>query len=166
MSTCVCMSVNIPSYKPFHGQVYPSKYSTFWHQFLYLLAFLLLWKQSSKTTRGRNGLFGLLFYVIIHHRGKPQEEFKLELEAGSEAETMEEVCFLTCYPWLALLASIHDPEPHGQGWHSSQWAGAFLQQSLIKKMPGKCVHKQIQWRRFFIWSSLFPSEYSVSPDKH
>ena len=55
--------------------------------------------------RGK-GLFGPHFQIIVHHWRKPGLELKQgwNLEAGADAETMEEL--LSCFPWLAYPAFL------------------------------------------------------------
>lgn len=55
----------------------------------------------------------------------------MTLEAGSEAEAMEEHYLLVCSPWLVQPAFTNHPEP---SLHCpNDWA--LQQQALIKKMP-------------------------------
>lgn len=45
------------------------------------------------------------------------------LEAGAEAEAIEECCLLACSSWLAQLSFLQNPGPLAQGWYLPQWAG-------------------------------------------
>jgi hypothetical protein len=45
------------------------------------------------------------------------------LEAGTEAETIEEHCLLACFSWLAQPALFHNSVPPAQRWHCPQCAG-------------------------------------------
>jgi hypothetical protein len=43
--------------------------------------------------------------------GKNEKNWGLELEAGTEAETMEECCFLPCSLWFAQQLFLYSPGP-------------------------------------------------------
>lgn len=51
--------------------------------------------------------------VTIHPKGTSGDK----LEAGTEAETMEECCLLVCFPRLAHLDFLYNSEPSTQGSH-------------------------------------------------
>ena len=67
------------------------------------------------------------------------------LEAGADAEAVEEYCLLPCSPWPTFLKS---PGPPGQEkLHPMGWA--LPHQSLIKKMPYRgCL--QLNLREAFL----------------
>ena len=50
----------------------------------------------------RKGLFGLHFDIVFRHWKKSKQEIKQgrNLEAETEAETMEEYCWLACSSWF------------------------------------------------------------------
>lgn len=56
---------------------------------------------------------------IVHHGGKLGMQGR-DLEAGAEAETMEECCSLACSSWLAHLHFLHHPGPSAQDWYHKQ----------------------------------------------
>jgi hypothetical protein len=57
---------------------------------------------------GGKGLFSLHFHIAVHHQRKSGQELTQgrNLEAGADAEAMEECCLLDCFPWLAQLAQL------------------------------------------------------------
>ena len=69
----------------------------------------------------KKGLFDLHFYITIHHQRKPGQEPKQgrNLEAGSDAEAVEECCLLTCSTWLCLLScKVADHQPRDATTHN------------------------------------------------
>jgi hypothetical protein len=48
-----------------------------------------------------------------------------EAKPGNGAEITKECYLLACFPWLAQLAFLYNPEPAAQGWYLPQWAGPF-----------------------------------------
>ena len=58
------------------------------------------------------------------------------LEAGTEAEAMEEHCLLVCSPWLTPSAFLYNPGLSVQSWHCPK--------SLIKKMFHSLAYKPIR----------------------
>jgi hypothetical protein len=56
-----------------------------------------------KTSWEGQGLYGLHFQFTIYHWKKSGQELEQgwNLEAGADAEAMEEGCSLACFPWLA-----------------------------------------------------------------
>jgi hypothetical protein len=92
----------------------------------------LRWSTETKTTRGRKGLFGLYVHITVHPRGKSGQELKQygNLEAGADAEAMEECCLLVFSSWLGLPSSITN---------------------LKKKCPtGLSAYSLILWSHFLI----------------
>lgn len=73
--------------------------------------------------------------------------------AGTEAENIEEYCFLSCSYIFLILLSYTDPRPPFQGQHFPQWAGPS-QQSLIKKMPCRLTYSQYDEGIYSGFSSL------------
>jgi hypothetical protein len=73
----------------------------------------------------RKDLFGLNFQVTDHCIKKSGQERKQDrnLEAGAEAEAMEENSFQVCFPWTAQPAPLEPPGPPAQGQYHPQWAG-------------------------------------------
>jgi hypothetical protein len=61
-----------------------------------------------KASWGGKGLFGLHFYIIVHHRRKSGQELKQvrNLEPGSDAETIKEYSVLTFSSWLIQPAFL------------------------------------------------------------
>ena len=55
-------------------------------------------ENEEEANREEKGLFVLHFRVIVHHWRKSGQELKQgwNLEAGADAETMEECCLLAC----------------------------------------------------------------------
>ena len=49
---------------------------------------------------GGKGLYGLYFYIAVHHERKSGQELTQgkNLEAGADAEAMEGCCLLDCFP--------------------------------------------------------------------
>lgn len=46
-----------------------------------------------------------------------------KLEAGTQAEPVEERYLLTWSPQLAQFAFLHNPKPQAQAWHHPPWVG-------------------------------------------
>jgi hypothetical protein len=61
-----------------------------------------------KASWGGKCLFSLHFHIGVHHQRKSGQALKQgrNLEAGADAEAMEECCLLTCFPWLVQLAFL------------------------------------------------------------
>jgi hypothetical protein len=56
---------------------------------------------------GVKGLFNLYFIADYHRKESGLElTWVRNLEAGADAEAMEECCLLACFPWLAQLAFL------------------------------------------------------------
>jgi len=68
------------------------------------------------------GLLGLHFQIVVHHRRKSGQELTQDrnLEAGADAEAVEEGCLLACFPWLSQPASYRtqDHQPRDGTAHS------------------------------------------------
>jgi hypothetical protein len=71
------------------------------------------------------GLFRLHFHAPVHHQRKSEQELTQgrNLEAGVDAETMEECCLLAYFLWLTQIVYLYNPRLPAQGWHCPQWAG-------------------------------------------
>lgn len=54
------------------------------------------------------GLFGLCFYIAVHHQRKLGWEFKQDrnLKVGADADVMEEHYKLVHFPWLVQPAFL------------------------------------------------------------
>lgn len=61
---------------------------------------------TKNTTWEERGVFGLCLYITVHHC--PEGSFKQNknLEAGADAEVMEERSLWACSPWLAKPALL------------------------------------------------------------
>jgi hypothetical protein len=77
---------------------------------------------------GGKGLFSLHFHIAVYHQRKSGQEVTLgrNLEAGADAEAVEECCLLACFPCLAQLAFLQTPELPVQGWYHLKWTGPSL----------------------------------------
>jgi hypothetical protein len=66
---------------------------------------------TKKQVWGVKGLFILHFHIAVHHKRKSGLELtqSRNLEAGADAQAMEECCLLACYFWLAQLAFFTIP---------------------------------------------------------
>jgi len=53
-------------------------------------------------------LFDLDFHISVHHQRKLGQELKWgkNLEAGADAEAMEECCLLACFSWFIQSAFL------------------------------------------------------------
>ena len=82
------------------------------------------------------------------------------LDAGADAEAMEEHCSPARSPWFAHPAFLHNSGPPSQGWHHLQWdwPWAPTYQTLIKKMPDRIAYRPLMQRNFLNWKSLFPND--------
>ena len=60
-------------------------------------------QHDQKAKWGGKGLFNLYFLIATHYQKKSGQELKQgrNLEAGTDAEAVEECCFLAWSPWLA-----------------------------------------------------------------
>lgn len=68
----------------------------------------------------------------------------MKTKAGTQEETIEEYCLLSCSTWFASFTILdHLPKV---GIAHSGWA--LLYQSLVKQMSYKCAHKPIWWWQF------------------
>lgn len=66
-----------------------------------LLCFLLLWQTPwPKSTSGRKFSYHLTAYRASWNKVRVETQVN-NLGAGTEAETIEECCFLACFPWIA-----------------------------------------------------------------
>lgn len=72
-------------------------------------------KQVTKTNSGR--MVYSVLYLTVHHEGKSAEAKGRNLEAGTEAEAMEECCRLAFSLGLAQSALLCNSGPYAQGWH-------------------------------------------------
>ena len=63
-----------------------------------------------------------------------------ELEAGTEAEVVEEHCLRACSPWLAQSAFLHYLGPRARAATPAGWA--LPHHSSTKKMPYSLVYRQ------------------------
>jgi hypothetical protein len=70
-----------------------------------------------KASWGGKGLFSLNFHIVVHHWRKSGQELKQDwnLEAGADAEPMEECCpWLGPHGLLSLLSyKTQDHQPRG-----------------------------------------------------
>lgn len=73
--------------------------------------FFYIYRECTKAPQGGNGLFSLLSWVTVCW-GKLREELKKNyLVAGTEAEGMEENCFLGFLEWLLQPAFLYNLGP-------------------------------------------------------
>ena len=81
------------------------------------------------------------------------------LEAGADAEAMEEHCLLACSSWLAQPVFLYHPGPPFEGWHHPPWLGSPPPMSIINQenAPQACL-KPIGWEHFLNWVSLFSND--------
>ena len=103
--------------------------------FFYLTAYSLPWRKIKVESQGRN------------------------LEAGTEAESVEECCSLDCSPWLAQPAFIYNPGPSAQGWHYPQWDGSFYTNQ--ENVPTGNIMEILSQPKL-----LFPDGYSLCQTGH
>lgn len=71
------------------------------------------------------------------------------LEGGTEAEVIEECCSLVCSLGLACTTFLVNLNPPAQKQHIPQWAVAFPQQLLVKKMSPMFAYRPM-WRKCFL----------------
>jgi hypothetical protein len=64
----------------------------------------------TKATSGGKALFSLCFHITVHHQRQSGQELiqSRNLEAGTDAEVMEECCLLVCSLWLAQPAFLQN----------------------------------------------------------
>jgi hypothetical protein len=70
----------------------------------------------------------LAYTYITVHRIRVEEAQTRNLEAGTEAEVMENCSLLACYPQLTYHLCLYSPGPSPAGC-------AFFHQLAVKKMP-------------------------------
>jgi hypothetical protein len=60
---------------------------------------------TKKAIWGGKGLFSLYFHIAAHHKRKLEQELTQgrNLEAGADAEAMEECCLLAYFPLMLGL---------------------------------------------------------------
>ena len=115
--------------------------------------FLFLHKHhDQEASWGGKGLFSLHFHTAVDHQRKSGLELTQgkNLEAGANAEAMEECCLVACFPWLAQLALLQNPRLPAHRWYHPQWTYPFFE-----KMP----NSWISWRHFLKGGS-FPCDNS------
>lgn len=101
----------------------------------------------------RKGAFSSHFHMTVHHWRKSEQELKLGrvLKAGTEAETMESCCLLTCSHGLLKLLSWRTKDYHPRDDPIHSGLGSPL--SLVKKMPSRFTYSLTYWG-ILNWGSL------------
>lgn len=66
------------------------------------------------------------------------------LDGGTDVGAIEECCYLACSPWLAQLA---------QEWLPSNPSTSIINEHILY------AHRQILWRYFLSFKSLYPNKY-------
>jgi hypothetical protein len=89
-----------------------------------------------------------VFSLLLDHRPlwkKSEQDLKQgrNLEAETDAETMEECCLLACFTRACSACFLQNPGTPVQGWHHPKWAGLYP--VITEKMP----YSWISWRHFF-----------------
>jgi hypothetical protein len=61
-----------------------------------------------KASWGGKGLFSLHFHIAVRHQRKSGQELTQgrNLEAGADADALEECCLLACFPWFIQPAFL------------------------------------------------------------
>ena len=120
-------------------------------------------KHHKQATWEGKGLFCLGSHIIVHHWRKSGQELKQgrNLEAGADAEAMEECCLLVCSSWLVQPAFFIEATTTSPGMAPPTMGWALPHQSLIKKMPYRLAHIPISLRLFLCWGSLFSDDNSL-----
>lgn len=105
---------------------------------------------------------GFLFSLQLSGHTPSPREVKTgtqgrNLEAGSDAESMEECCPLDCSPWLTQPASytIQDHLSKGGTTHNMLGPPTVL---LILKMPYRLAYKPTPWKHFLYQDSFLPDD--------
>lgn len=71
-----------------------------------------------------------------------------KLEAGTEADTVQEYCLLAYYLWIAQVHLLHSPETSTPGLAKPTVIWVLLHQALIKKIFHEIFNGLIQWSYF------------------
>ena len=61
---------------------------------------LLPLQTMTTATQGGDGLFGLYIHITVQRKSGQELKQGRNLEAGADAEAMEECCLLMCFLWL------------------------------------------------------------------
>jgi hypothetical protein len=85
-------------------------------------------KHCEKVNQGAKGYYGLYFHISVHYGRKLRQELKQgrNLEAGADAEAMEECCLLPCSCDLLSLFSYRTPDHQSGGWSHPQWTPSSI----------------------------------------
>jgi hypothetical protein len=114
MCMCVCICIYVCMYVCIYIHIYIYTYIYICICLCVLLRLLLLWWNiMTKATWGRKSLFGLHFYITVHHWRKLGQELKRgkNLEAGTDTDSTEGCCLLACSCGLVSLFSYRTSSP-------------------------------------------------------
>jgi hypothetical protein len=106
-------------------------------------------KTLTKSNLEGKSYFFLQLAVLKGNQGR-------NLEAGMEAEAMEQCCLLASSAWFLNTAQDHPPRDGIVPGDLSS-----LRRLLIKKMPYTPADRATRWRHPLSWGSLFPDNPSL-----
>ena len=116
--------------------------------------------QDQTASWGAKSLFGLHFYVAVHHWRNSGQELKQDRKLGQElmqTEATEGCCLLACFPMACSVCFLIEPRTTRPGMASPTMGWSLPHWSLIEKMP--C--SWILWRHFLNWGSFLSDESSL-----
>ena len=99
-------------------------------------------KHHEQSKMGGQGLLHSQFHITVHHQKPCGQELKQSknLEAGADAEAMEECCLLVLLPRICSVFLI-ECKTTSLGMASPTKGWFLLHQSLIKKMPYRLAYR-------------------------